>query len=79
MFVRIIRDPALSTEVSIRVFMNLCKSPLLKMCKMASFPGKVKSTAHHTHKREGWGEQSSLVFKATWTKKQLDEDREHKT
>ncbi len=33
MFARIIRDPALSTEeVSIRVFMNLCKSPFLIMC-----------------------------------------------
>ncbi len=54
MFVRIIRDPALSTEeMSIRVFMNLCKSPLLKMCKLASFPGKVKSAAHHTTKERG--------------------------
>ncbi len=33
MFAWIIRDPALSTgEVSIRVFMNLCKSPFLIMC-----------------------------------------------
>ncbi len=33
MFARIIRDPALSTEeVSIRAFMNLCKSPFLIMC-----------------------------------------------
>ncbi len=32
-FARIICDPALSTEeVSIRVFMNLCKSPFLIMC-----------------------------------------------
>ncbi len=33
MFARINRDPALSTEeVSIRVFMNLCKSLFLLMC-----------------------------------------------
>ncbi len=42
MFALIIRDPALSTEeVSIRVFMNLCKSPFLIMCQLASFAAEV--------------------------------------
>ncbi len=42
LFARIIRDPALSTEeVSIRVFMNLCKSPFLIMCLLASSAAEV--------------------------------------
>ncbi len=51
-------------------FMNLCKSPFLKMCYLASFAAEVYSLLG----REGRGQQSSLAFKATWTKKWLAEN-----
>ncbi len=44
------------------------------MCKLASFAAKVNTTACHSREERG-GEQSLLAFKATWTKKWLDEYR----
>ncbi len=53
MFARIIRDPASSTEVTIRFFMNLCKLPFLIMCLLDSFVAEVYSTAHHPTEERG--------------------------
>ncbi len=74
LFARIIRDPASSTEVCIRVFMNLCKSPFLITCLLASFAAEVYSLFVTPRKRAA-GSAESLAFKATWTKKQLAESR----
>ncbi len=44
------------------------------MYKLASFTAKVNSTARHLME-EGAGLAVSWAFKATWTKKRLDENR----
>ncbi len=50
--------------------MNLCKSSFLIMCLLASFVAKVNSimrrACHSMEERAG--QQSSLAFKATWTR-----------
>ncbi len=57
MFAWIIRDPASTTEVSIRFFlMNLCKSPFLIMCQLASSTAKFHSLVRTAcHPMEGRG------------------------
>ncbi len=65
MFVRIIHDPASSTEeVSIIVFYESLHIAFSNNVLVSNFCG-----------REGRGQQSSLAFKGTWTKKQLAENR----
>ncbi len=78
MFVRIICDPASSTEEEYEVFFFFFFNESLQI----AFPNNVlvsqfrswslQSARHSTEER---GEQSSLAFKATWTKKRLDENR----
>ncbi len=75
-FVRIIRDPASSTEeVTIRVFYESLQIAFPNNVLVCQFHGWSSQYCSSPHGREGRGQQSSLAFKATWTKKQLVENR----
>ncbi len=76
MFARIIRDPVSSTEeVSIRFFYESLQIAFPDNVLVSQFRSWSKQYCWSPHRREGRGEQSSLAFKATWTKKQLSENR----
>ncbi len=58
MFAQIIRDPASSTEEAcIRFFYESLQ---------IAFPNNVL-VSQSPHGRQGWGQQSLLAFKGTWT------------
>ncbi len=77
MFAQIIRDPASSTEeVNISFFYESLQIAFPNNVLLVSkFRGWSLKSARHSTEREGRGQQSSLAFKATWTKKLLAENR----
>ncbi len=77
-FARIIRDPASPTEeVSVSFLMNLCKSPFLIMCLLASFTmnaAKVYRLSESGSEERGGVSRAHLILKQH-AKKQLAVDR----